>query len=305
MPLSLEARLRNFQANRPAPPEPKPLVQDLLDGIEITDTDGAYYLISRDYPDGFILPSCDPERLKRNLRLLHGVGPRTEEKLRSLGFDSLEELLAHDRWAAQAEEILRAIAVGDLRRLRRRGAHDRDMLSFFAPEDLVFIDLETTGLYSTLPLFLVGLLFMQGGKLQLRQFLARRFDEERSLLAAVARELPRFKMIVSYNGLTFDLPYLTGRFLAHRLPCRLDHLHIDLLRHARRKYRGCLPDCRLTTVETAVLCQDARTEDMPGYLIPELYHQFVKTQDQNIIKGIVEHNAQDLLSLARLIQMVE
>ena len=116
---------------------------------------------------------------------------------------------------------------------------------------------------------------------------------------------PRFKLIVSYNGLAFDLPYLAGRFLAHRLPCRLDHLHIDLLRHARRKYRGCLPDCRLTTVETAVLCQDAREEDVPGYLIPELYHQFVKTQDQSVIKGIVEHNAQDLLALARLIKLVE
>ena len=68
---------------------------------------------------------------------------------------------------------------------------------------------------------------------------------------------------------------------------------------------GVLADCRLCTVEAEVLEDEGRDDDVPGHLIPELYHQFVKTQDQAIVKGIVEHNARDLLSLARLIRLVE
>jgi len=305
MSLSLDDRLRSFKTNRQPPAALPPLLGGLFGGVEMAGTDGAYYMIRRSCAERIEMPPREPERVKRNLRLLFGVGPRTEEKLRMLGFGSLEALLAHERWSAQAGELLRAIAAGDVHRLRRRGAYDRDLLSFFDPEDLVFIDIETTGLYSALPLFLVGLLYLSGGELCLVQFLARRFDEERPLLLAVAQELPRFKMIVSYNGRAFDLPYLAGRFLAHRVPCRLDHTQLDLLAHARRKYRGCLPDCCLTTVEAAALNGVSRTGDVPGHLIPELYHQFVRTQDPETIRGVVEHNALDLLSLARLIKLVE
>ncbi|MGE5549037.1 MAG: ribonuclease H-like domain-containing protein [Bacteroidota bacterium] len=307
MPLSLENRLRNFRAGRQTPSAgaPPPLMADLLGGLAVEDGDGAYYLIRRTYPGSIELPPPQPEGLRRNLRLLYGVGPRTEERLRALGVDTLDQLADHARWSAQAGEILQAIALKDVRHLQRKGARDKDLLSFFTPEDLVFLDIETTGLYSVLPLFLVGLLYLAEGKLHLVQFLARHFGEERPLLAAVAAHLPRFKMIVSYNGRAFDLPYLSGRFMAHKLACRLDHIHLDLLRHARRKYRGLLPDCRLSTVEAVALACGGRADDVPGYMIPELYHKFVRTQDQAIIRGIVEHNAQDLLALAGLIRLVE
>lgn len=307
MPLSLDSRLRNFKAERhPAADDlPARLVRDLLGGAEMAGEAGTCYLIRRTYRERIALPPCDPERLRRNLRLLHGVGPRTEEKLRSLGVDSLEQLAEHERWSTQVREILRDISAKDVRRLQRRGVQDRDVLSMLLPQDLVFVDIETTGLYNVLPLFLVGLLYVDGDELRLDQFLARRFEEERPVLAAVAAEFSRFKTIVSYNGRSFDLPYLAGRFLAHRVSFRLEHLHIDLLCHARRKYRGHLPDCRLATVEDAVLRHGPRIDDVPGYLIPELYHCFVRTQDQSIIRGIIEHNAQDLLALARLLPLVE
>lgn len=304
MSLSLDDRLRRFSSGLPAPRPPAPLLRDLPGGVEVEGAEGSFYLIRRYHPGSIRLPPADPERLKRNLRLLYGIGPKTEARLRSLGFESLEALLAHERWAIQARELLSAIEAGDIRRLRVRGAGDRDLLAFFDPGDLVFLDLETTGLCPSLPLFLVGLLYAAEGGLHLVQFLARRFEEERAVLAAVAAELPRFKAIVTYNGRSFDLPYLAGRLLFHRLPCRFDHVHLDLLRHARRRYRGWLPDCRLTTVEAAFLSRPPRLDDVPGQLVPELYHEFTRTQDPAIIEAILRHNARDLLSLAELIRLV-
>ncbi|MGE5598489.1 MAG: ribonuclease H-like domain-containing protein [Bacteroidota bacterium] len=307
MPLSMDSRLRNFRADRRTSAEDAlpSLVRDVLGGAEMTGEAGTCYVIRRTYREKIALPPCEPERLRRNLRLLRGVGPRTEERLRGLGIDDLEQLAEHDRWSGQAREILQDITVRDVRRLKRRGVQDRDVLSLLLPADLVFVDIETTGLYNVLPLFLVGLLYADGDELHLVQYLARRFEEERPVLAAVVAEFSRFKTIVSYNGRAFDVPYLTGRCLAQRVSCRLEHVHIDLLCHVRRKYRGRLPDCRLATVEGALLCRGPRTDDTPGHLIPDLYHYFVKTQDQEIIRGIIEHNAQDLLALARLLPLVE
>ncbi|MGE5529210.1 MAG: ribonuclease H-like domain-containing protein [Patescibacteria group bacterium] len=305
MPLSLEERLRSFRAARQAPAPASPLARDLFGGTEVAAPEGTYYLIERAYAERFELPAPGLERLRRNLRLLYGIGPRTEEKLRARGIDSLEQLLETERWSERAGVILRAIAARDLAYLRRSGAGDRDLLSFFDPRDMVFIDIETTGLYGVLPLFLVGLLHVDGDGLRLVQFLARRYEEEAALLCAVAETLPRFKTIVSYNGRAFDLPYLKARLLAHRLSCPLDHLHVDLLPHARRRYRGILSDCRLCTVEAAALGGPGREDDVPGHLIPELYHRFVQTQDPALIRGIIEHNALDLLALARLIRLLE
>ncbi|NLG84643.1 MAG: hypothetical protein GX493_08580 [Firmicutes bacterium] len=136
--------------------------------------------------------------------------------------------------------------------------------------------------------------------------MARRYEEERAVLAAVAAELPRFKVVVTYNGRRFDLPYLRSRFLFHRVPYRWEeHLFLDLLRHARRRYRGWLPDCRLVTVETAAGARPPRSDDVPGAMVPELYHEFVLTQDPAFITPILAHNAMDLLSLAALLRLVE
>ncbi|MGQ9778350.1 MAG: ribonuclease H-like domain-containing protein [Bacillota bacterium] len=306
MAFSFEGRLRRPASGLRFLGQEAPPLASLPDGTEVKGAEGSFCLIRRLYPGHLRLPTVDPDRLKRNLQLLHGVGPKTAERLRLLGFGSLEDLLVHGRWAAQARQVLAAIEEKKVRRLRARGAGDRDLLAFFGPEDLVFMDLETTGLSPSLPLFLVGLLYAEEEGLVLLQFLARRFEEERAVLAAVAAELPRFKVIVTYNGRRFDLPYLRGRFLFHRLPYRWEgHLFLDLLRHARRRYRGWLPDCRLVTVETAFCARPPRVDDVPGMMVPELYHEFVRTQDPALIEAVLAHNAMDLLALAELIRLVE
>ena len=65
--------------------------------------------------------SVDPERCRDRLcgafRLLWGIGPATEQRLKALGYGSLSELARHPRWAREADHILQAIEARDLRRL--------------------------------------------------------------------------------------------------------------------------------------------------------------------------------------------
>jgi len=166
------------------------------------------------------------------------------------------------------------------------------------PEDLLFFDLETTGLSSS-PLFLIGAMVWQGGQLVSHQFFARDYSQEAGVVQLFGDLAAGRKLLVSFNGKSFDAPFVLMRAAANGVPCRLDHAHLDLLHAARRAWRGRLPDCRLQTLECYV-CGRTRTDDIPGHMIPDAYHAYVRTGNASEMVGVLEHNFLDLLTLADL-----
>jgi hypothetical protein len=76
--------------------------------------------------------------------------------------------------------------------------------------------------------------------------------------------------------------------------------HIDLLNFARRFYRGYLESCSLGSVERNVLRLKRSGEDVPGYLIPGLYLQYLGSRDASCLRGVFYHNKLDIASLASL-----
>lgn len=167
-----------------------------------------------------------------------------------------------------------------------------------APEDACFLDIETTGLGTALA-FLIGTLVWREGRLVCRQLLARTYAEEASILDAFAEQARRTPLFVTFNGKTFDVPSLRARAAATGVAFPEPRLHLDLLHVARRRYADTLPDCRLQTLER-ILCRRHRVEDISGADIGRAYHDFVRTGDARELALIVQHNRQDLLTLAEL-----
>jgi len=166
------------------------------------------------------------------------------------------------------------------------------------PDDLLFFDLETTGLAST-PVFLVGVMLWSGGALVTRQFFARNYAEERAIVAMFAELLQTKRMLVSFNGKSFDLPYIRARAAATRVPLAFDGPHFDLLHVSRRAWKSQLPNCRLQTLE-AHICGRHRGDDIPGHAIPQAYHDFIRTGDARQMARTLHHNKLDLITLAEL-----
>jgi uncharacterized protein YprB with RNaseH-like and TPR domain len=165
--------------------------------------------------------------------------------------------------------------------------------------DLAFLDIETLGLAS-LPVFLVGVLRYRNGALSLTQILARDVPEEAQLLAETVAGLEGATALFTYNGASFDLPYLHERAIYHGVDWWVEAKHVDLLKPARRRFRSCFPDCRLQTLETR-LCGRSREDDIPGAEIPRRYQDFVRTGDGRLLEVILRHNQLDLLTLAELV----
>ena len=177
-------------------------------------------------------------------------------------------------------------------------------LDGLAPEDLLFCDIETTGLSSAEPLFLIGTLRFVEGEARLQLYLARHPNEEKAILEAFNGQL-RAKTLVTFNGKSFDWPFIEGR--ANRNLVRLSKPagHYDVLYSARRRYRGELPNCKLQTLEAGV-CKRGRRGDIPSGRIPEQYYNFLdEAHTPNLgaplLAPVIFHCALDVLTMAELI----
>lgn len=178
-----------------------------------------------------------------------------------------------------------------------------DNLADFDFRRAVFLDTETNGLAGGAGTyaFLVGLAYFEGETFCLRQFFLRHPGEEPALLAELEPLLARFDGIVSFNGKCFDLPVLETRFiLARRRPPLSNCAHLDLLHPARRLWKLRLERCALGDLERHILATERPESDIPGWLVPRYYNDYLRTGDASLLKNIFAHNHHDLLALAAL-----
>jgi hypothetical protein len=178
------------------------------------------------------------------------------------------------------------------------------------PARLLYLDTETTGLArgAGTVAFLVGVAYFVGPQLQVEQWVLRRMGEEVPILERLAALLAGADAIVTYNGKCFDWPLLCSRFTLNRLPAPPVRPHLDLLHCTRRVLRhrapatgpNCRPSMRLTQIEQDLL-GFTRRDDIPGYLVPELYFRYLRGGGAGLLDPVLVHNRHDLVSLAALL----
>jgi len=174
-----------------------------------------------------------------------------------------------------------------------------------ALEELLFLDIETTGLGGAGAIaFLVAAGRVEGGTFVLRQYLAESPAEEGALLDALIADTEvetGEPVLATYNGRAFDAPMLDARATMHRRRAGFESLrHVDLLMPARAVYRGWLPSCRLATIESEVMGLTRPAADVDGAEVPAWYFRYLRTGDMRCIEPIASHNAIDVVSLAAL-----
>jgi uncharacterized protein len=105
---------------------------------------------------------------------------------------------------------------------------------------------------------------------------------------------------VTFNGRTFDVPLLQTRFLMNRQRLDLEEwLHFDLLHAARRIWRPAVQSCALQSLERAIL-RVGREDDIESFLIPAIYHQFLRDGDGRYLQRVFNHNRADILAMVAL-----
>lgn len=236
--------------------------------------------------------------------------PRTRRAPPGAGRDGVEAFLPGGEWrdprhgAVYVHERLRSA-------IERRRAHwgrlpepppgepELAAMSAAGLSRVLFLDLETCGLSSS-PVFLAGTMHWNGEDFVLRQYFARHYGEEPGLLAAVNEHARGFDSLVTFNGKSYDVPFLQARAITHGVSLRLPSHHVDLLHAARRRWKDELRDCKLQTLELHV-CRRRRSGDVPGSEVPGIYHEYVKRGDPFALVPVFHHNLLDVVTMAEIL----
>ncbi|MCL6595477.1 MAG: ribonuclease H-like domain-containing protein [Firmicutes bacterium] len=173
-----------------------------------------------------------------------------------------------------------------------------------AEGEVMALDVETTGLGGAgSAVFQVGLAWREGERVRVRQLLAPDLPAEGPLLERLAALWSERRIrLVTYNGESFDLPFLRARARFHGVRLPLPPA-MDLLSHTRRLYRDRDGSCRLTHLEATRLGHP-RGDDLPGSLVPQVYYESLRRGDPTLLEPVLRHNAADLVATLGLVWRV-
>jgi len=174
---------------------------------------------------------------------------------------------------------------------------------------ICFFDTETSSLNlgAGTFIFLCGFChFEENGCITLDQFFLPHPDEEKAFLSTLQNFLASFSILATYNGKSFDIPLLRSRFIINDIENdSLEKMNLDLLFLVRALWKKQLPSCRLSEVEQSLLHFQRGIEEVPSWFIPILYQDYLREGDAPPLKKVLYHNAQDVLSLVALFNLLQ
>ena len=172
-----------------------------------------------------------------------------------------------------------------------------DELIAIPPNHFVF-DIETTGLNPDYcKVILIGILFNQDNKTVIKQFFANTEDDEKELLLSFINDIKNYQNHITFNGLTFDIPFLNTRLKKHNIDFSLSKNNdIDILKTIRPfKDKLSLSDCKLKTIEKYLGIY--RADTISGKESVSLYKNYTVNQNIDLKEKILLHNYEDIYYL--------
>jgi len=253
----------------------------------------------------FLTPDSSITDVLSDLKIVYGIGSVREKELKEKGFETIEDLMDHQKWGEKAEAVQKVFN-DELSRgydlLRRwKSLSDSSFLQYsglFDREQFAIVDIETLGL-SNQPIFLLGLAHPGGSGMVVHQFLAEDLNQELATLMNFARHLDERDLILTYNGKNFDMPYIERRLAYYGQRRKFSHPHLDLYLFTRKFIGPGTRNCKLGTIERSVLGVK-RDLDVPSARVPDFYTTSREEKNPGPLIPILAHNRQDLLSLADL-----
>ena len=282
-------------------------LEEAIPGKIVSNEHGDCYSIADECVSKFKKVDYDESRrlIISDLKIIPGIGPIREQTLKEQGYMTIEDLKNHPIWQKPAREFLKMIDAKEVgptqnwlwQRLPKSHPLVHYLAGFCKDEDLAVIDIETLGL-SERPIVLLGIAKPGEKRICTSQFLLRDISDEIGAIWEFISHLEAGSSLITFNGRSFDIPYIRQRLAYYGMEASLSNPHFDILHFTRRALGSRLVDCRLDTVEKYLGIK--RDINIPSALVPQFYDTYLKTRNVGPLVAIVEHNKQDLITLTSL-----
>ncbi|HZS08238.1 MAG TPA: ribonuclease H-like domain-containing protein [Blastocatellia bacterium] len=151
-------------------------------------------------------------------------------------------------------------------------------------DSIAYVDIETTGLGRSATITTIAL--YDGKKV-------RHYVREQNLTDFLT-DIRDYKVIVSYNGKAFDVPFIERSFRT-----KLNHVHIDLMYVLRSLgYTGGLKGC-----ERKLGIDRKELAEVDGYFAVLLWQDYQRSRNPQSLETLLAYNVQDVLNLETLLVM--
>lgn len=182
---------------------------------------------------------------------------------------------------------------------------DEEIFKRFNLINLVFFDIETTGFNKkkdSVILITYGI-FLDNKRFLLKQYFCENLDEEKEILIGFIKDINNKNIFCSYNGISFDEPFIVNRMLKFNLMPIYFKEHIDLYAMIRPYYKTLGIDrCNLKTVEKFLGVK--RKDKIDGGISVELYEDYLESNSEELKEIIMLHNYEDVLYLPRIFNLI-
>ncbi len=287
-------------------------LEDLENGREVETNFGTCFCLTSEERLKIDKPGkkCMQEDLMGNLKLIKGIGVCKERKLKKDGYLTIEDLKDHPVHSRDANEFTGLVDNGNIPGMlewissRFSQSHRLNLLisSHYSVENMLFMDIETLGLQDV-PLILIGIAEVSGKGLTINQYLLRDLKEEKAALESFISHQNRDNIYVTFNGRSFDVPFIRSRMRFHGMDNKINTQHLDLYHFSRRQWKNKLPNCRLQTLEKHLFGLE-RCDDVPSSKVPEFYLTYRETGNIGPLIPILEHNREDVITLAKIVSLL-
>lgn len=185
---------------------------------------------------------------------------------------------------------------------------------FFDASKISVFDIETTGLYPKHDkIILIGFVNIMPGKGdgELVQFFAESPEDEKNILLESTREIRDSDMLITYNGRSFDIPFLTVRCEKYEIPFR-NIFNLDLYQLVRNysTLKNVMGSLSQKSMEVFMQIDHLRADEISGGESVNLYNEYLENATTSfgaeaLLSKILLHNKDDVLQLTRLINLLK
>ena len=179
-----------------------------------------------------------------------------------------------------------------------------DVKRIAAPSDILFLDIETTGLTpGNSYIYMISLVYFKNNAWNYKNLFAASPADEEIVLKEFIRIIADFRVLIHFNGNRFDLPFIKDRCVSFGLDFDISGME------SRDLYKDFRPlsfilgtgDCRQKTLEQFIGLN--REDKYSGGELINIYKQYCSSPDDACFSLLYQHNRDDLYGLLRLLDI--
>lgn len=181
-----------------------------------------------------------------------------------------------------------------------------DLQRYFSTEKICFFDIETTGFSRSKDIvYLVGFLIYDGSNYIIKQYLLESIDEENQLLNCLIDDFNNSECLITFNGDTFDIPFLNSKYKNHNINYRIPmEKSVDIYKIIKKnKYLFDLKSFKLKSIEKHLGIN--RKDTKSGKECISLFYDYLNNNSEESKKIILQHNYDDLYYLPSVLRILD